>query len=371
VFLAVVLLVPILAACGDDDEGVTVTVTETATATAGATSTTATSTTQPPPSQEPVKIGAICPWSGPAAMAGMFYGDPIIEVVEKQVEESGGILGGRPLQIKKYDSKGTVADAFSAATKAIVGDKLSVVAWGGISGTEATAVAEVACEEDAFFSSCVPVFDVPERECMVAATISMETLVAAIPALITERLQPTPKTAAILAVETAQVTQMLDGWKSGYEGAGIETVFEEIVGPDTQDFSPQLTRIKYENPDVLICYLPTASYMAVATQIVGLGGWGDIQVVTDPVGLTAAGMSGTEGWISVTPWFLDMDNDESRKFIQDYEAIVGKPPDVSHVYFYFSMWTAIHAMELAGTAEDGDSPLGRTGIRHTHGTSSF
>ena len=63
--------------------------------------------------------------------------------------------------------------------------------------------------------------------------------------------------------------------------------------------------------------------------------------------------SGAEGWLTVTPWYLEMDNPESTKFVQDYEAIVGRSPDISHMYMYFSLWTAIEAIELAGTAEDG------------------
>jgi len=86
-----------------------------------------------------------------------------------------------------------------------------------------------------------------------------------------------------------------------------------------------------------------------------LGGWGDTQVVALPTALGAARMAGAEGWFVITPWHLEMDNAESRRFIQDYETAVGMPPDINHIYLYFSLWTAIHAIELAGTAEDGET----------------
>jgi len=354
--LVLALLVPILAACGDDDEGVTVTVTETATATAGATSTTATSTTQPPLSQEPVKIAAINAWSGAAGVSGLYYADPVIEVVEKQVEEMGGILGGRPLEINKYDSQGNIAGATSAATKALIADKLSVVTLGGIGTVEAIAIADLACEEKAFFSSYVPLFDTPERECLVEATVTEEALIDATVTAVTEQLQPTPQTVAILTIEMTNTRKVNEGFKRGYESAGMETVYEEIVPQGTVDFSPYLTKIKYHNPDALILNLSnTAYYMGLAKQIMDLGGWGDIQVVADPVSLTAASWAGAKGWLAITPWYVEMDNPESRKFVQDFEAVAGKSPEPSHIYLYFSLWTAIHAIELAGTAEDGEA----------------
>jgi len=185
----------------------------------------------------------------------MFYADPVIEVVEKQVEEKGGILGGRPLQIEKYDSQGTVSGALSAATKAIVGDKLSVVALGGTGSTEATPIAQVACEENAFFSCYVPIFDTPERECMVEATITDEIVIESVVTLISERLQP--HTAAILALEVTDIHKLTEGWKSGLESAGIDVVYEEILTPGTMDYNSYLTRIKYLDPDVLFIYLNT------------------------------------------------------------------------------------------------------------------
>src|SRR4030042_1872368 len=123
------------------------------------------------------------------------------EVVEKQVKERGGILGGRPLEIKKYDTQATSAGALTAATKAIIEDKLSVVVFGGISGTETTTIAEVACKSNAFYASIAPIFDTPERECMVESTLTLEAFDNSIVTLLTEKLQPKPQTVAILARE--------------------------------------------------------------------------------------------------------------------------------------------------------------------------
>jgi ABC-type branched-subunit amino acid transport system substrate-binding protein len=367
VFVVLSLLFILLPACDGGEEEATSTSIATPTSIINPTATPTITTAGP------VKIGAFSVWTGPAAIAGTYYTDPVIKVVEKQVEESGGILGGRPLEIKKYDTGGTGAGALTAATKAVTEDKLSVIAFGGIGGTETTTIAEVACKSNAFYASNAPIFDTPDRKCMVEGTISLDAVIGSMVNVITEQLQPKPQTVAILTMEQQTVQLLINGWKNGYEKAGIKTISEQRLTPGTIDFTPYLTKIKYLDPDVLILYMTTADYMGVAKQIEDLGGWGDIQVVADPVAFTAAKAPGTVGWLTVTPWYLGMDNAESIKYVQDFKAVNGKSPELAHIYYYFCLWTAIHAIELAGTAEDGgaiaraarsgklefDTPMGR------------
>src|SRR4030042_3338671 len=110
VVLALMLMLSVLAACGgggEEDEPFTSSPTSTATVVPTAIhAPTATATATPvvtptPTSGEPVKIGAICSWSGPAAMSGTYYADNIIKLVEKQVKDMGGILGGREINVSK------------------------------------------------------------------------------------------------------------------------------------------------------------------------------------------------------------------------------------------------------------------------------
>ena len=142
--LALVLIVPILVACGKEKEK-TPTTTPPPTATPGPTPTaTATSTATPTPTPAgPVKIGAIMAWSGPMAISGMLV-DPVIAVVEEQVKNMGGILGGREVKFVRGDDRGTVADAVGQAKKLTLDDKVSILTLGGESMAQFTAVADVA-----------------------------------------------------------------------------------------------------------------------------------------------------------------------------------------------------------------------------------
>jgi ABC-type branched-subunit amino acid transport system substrate-binding protein len=78
----------------------TITVTPTPTVYSTATVTTALS--------DPVKIGAIGPWSGPMGMSGVLA-DQAIALVEWQVKNMGGILGGREIKFVRGDDRGMVA----------------------------------------------------------------------------------------------------------------------------------------------------------------------------------------------------------------------------------------------------------------------
>jgi ABC-type branched-subunit amino acid transport system substrate-binding protein len=127
-FLILILVVPILFACGQD-KGKYLSPTPIATPIATLTPTSAPTTPSPTTLGNPVKIGAISSWSGPAAITGMSFVDPILKLVEKQVKDQGGILGGRDVKFIKYDNRFSVADVVAGAKKLILEDKVSVVLY--------------------------------------------------------------------------------------------------------------------------------------------------------------------------------------------------------------------------------------------------
>jgi len=351
VLLAIALLLSVMAAC-DDDGGVTVTVTETATATA-ATSTTATSTNQPPLSQEPVKIGAVCAWSGVTAMSGMYYGDQVIELLEKQVEEAGGILGGRPVKFVKQDTGSTVSGAASGVIKLVTQDDVSAIAFGGGGPAELEGTSVQAEKSGVLFSAMGVAYDLPEKKYTILAAPTVATLRADSARMVTE-LEPKPRTAGYLLIDTDRNRENYEGVREPAEAAGIETVSVQMCMFGTKDFSPYLTKIKYEDPDVLFISANSEDYMAIASQMMDLGGWGDIQVTCMAPALAAARKEGAAGWIVVTTWNEESDYPASVKFVEDFKALHGVTPDSNHVYFYLSGLAAIEAIKLADT-EDRDA----------------
>ena len=355
-FMVLSLLLLLVPACGGGGEEATPTFTATPTSITTPTATpapTGTATPTPTPSG-PVKIGAIQPWSGPAAMAGLYYADPAIKTVEKQASDMGGILGGRSVKVIKYDNRNSVADSVAGVKKLVLEDKVSALVFGGTTGAQCAAVSDAAAEYKVLFVSNAPLSDLAERKNTLEATVPRRCIVDDVVRLTTEVLKP--KTVAILARnDEFTIGTVIPGWKKGVEAAGIKVVYSEATEIGVQDFTPYLTKIKYLDPDVLLFLQGSEESMTVAKQIMELGGWGHTQVVTQSNSLAAAKMPGAKGWLIMVLWFPGLDTPASVKFKEDFQAANGKLPEINHVFYYSGLWAAIHAIELAGTAEDTEA----------------
>ncbi len=360
--LLTVLVLPILTACDDDDDdGITVTVTETATATASATSTTttdeptttaATSTevTQTT-SDEPVKMGIAMALSGPMAMAGALA-DQVVTMVEKMVEENGGIQVGsvkRPVEFIWYDTKGEISGGQPAWTKLVTQEHISIMAMAGTGGAE--------CENMADLSSTYKVpyidfssdpHDLTDYPYTSRAAHKRATAVVPIAKFI---LDLKPKTVALLGDAEASDHEFFDMLKSmAIDPIEAEVVYEQYVTLGTADYTPYLTRIKGEDPDVIVHYGANfQAFGSVYQNIDGLGGWGDMTYI----GASAPANSyqkmpsavGTYQWMM---WAPTMDNPGTTEYLQACERHKVQP-NPTNVNFWNALWTAIHAVEQAGS----------------------
>ena len=352
--LVLVLIVPILAACGGGEE-------ETASPTPVATSTplltatpTVTPTASPTPTpipSGPVKIGAITSWSGPGAASGVGLADPIINLVEKQVKDMGGILGGRELKVIRYDNRASVAEAIAGAKKLVDDDKVSALVYGGVSGTESEAVAGAAEKLEILYACYGNVPGLADLKFTLNCTATEENWIDIFVTLADKVLKA--KTVAFLATDLADNRHRVQTVKERLKATGANIVYEQYTPIDTTDFTPYLTKIKYENPEVLILEQNNnEANMTVAKQIMELGGWGNAKVLTLPGGEAALRLPGADGWYILVLWLPGLPYPGAVKFEEDYEAMYGRLPSSNHVYFYNPLWTAIYAIEMAGTDTD-------------------
>ena len=240
-------------------------------------------TTTPTTSGSPVKIGAINSWSGPAALSGVSMADPIIKLVEKQVKDQGGILGGREVDVVRYDNRASVAEAQAGVTKLYTDDKVSAITMGGVSGAEFTAVAQ-ACEKiQILFVSIAHVDGLSSYKFTVNATVQSDVDRAIIIRFVNNVLKP--KTVAFFGTNDTSAHENLTYVSDTLKAAGINTVYIDYCPLDTSDFTPYLTKIKYANPDMLYLYSGSNEVnIGVAKQMMELGGWGDIKVVATAAG---------------------------------------------------------------------------------------
>jgi len=355
--LVLSLLVLLVPACGGGEK--TTAPASTPTATLAPTSTptstpsptaTPTATASPAPSG-PVKIGAINSWSGPAAVSGIVMADPIIKTVEKQVKDMGGILGGREVQVVKYDNRASVAEAVAGATKLYYDDKVSALVFGGVGEAEMEAVSAFAQENKILYVALGGIANLAEKTFTVNATVARDVIVPHGVQAVLKILKP--KTAALLAVDQSDPRTRTQWRKELLEAAGVKVVYEDYIPIDTTDYSPYLTKIKYDNPDVAFFDSGVNEFfITIAKQIMELGGWGNIQAFSFPPGESAKAMPGAQGWYLQVLWLPEQQNPGSVKFLNDFQAANGRAPTSTHIYYYNCLWTAISAIELAGTDTD-------------------
>lgn len=102
---------------------------------------------------EPIRIGAAYPLTGPAATNGVLAALGHDMIIDK-INAEGGILG-RPVESFTRDSKGTPADATSAARDLITLDNVDFIVGGFTSG-EGLAISEVALQEEVVYIAAIP-----------------------------------------------------------------------------------------------------------------------------------------------------------------------------------------------------------------------
>ncbi len=350
--LVLVLLVPLLAACGDDNkETTTVTATRTVTATPGATTPAPTTPPATPTKKEPVKLGLIQAWSGGAAVVGTGYVDPIVALVEDELKEMGGILGGRPVEFIRHDDQSSPAGDVAGVAK-FAGDKsVSAVLLGGASGAAIGATAGEAAKQR------IPFFTL-YNEFAKDIDISYATGIYGSQANTWRKMMDmvyalNAKTMAVFGMRDLETEVTWPGFKKEVESKGIKIVYDDVFNPGTIDFSPYLTRIKFANPDVLIFIPIVAPYpQNVFKQIVDLGGWGKIRVITpSKQTMTAANLPGAEGVIAWTTWIPGSTYPGAQSFEKAYVKKYGKLPIEGQPDQYWAIWTAIKAIEMAGSSD--------------------
>jgi len=310
--------------------------------------------TSDPSNDGPVRIGLLADWTGPTGITGPMV-DEVADLVEEQVEETAGILGGRPINIVKADSQGTVSGAVAGFRKLTL-DGVSVVV-GGASNAAGTLVNVETAEHEK-----VPYIDwglAPDDLAgypytIRAITIKTRPLAQQAVEFVVKQLEPTTVAFLLDNVEMFELSSELE-WR--LEAEGVKIVQIEHIEVGTMDFTPDLTKIKYRNPDLIICgFANPSAYMAIYKQIMDLGGWDDIQFLSvAPISLLGSTMPGAQGTYHLLSWYAELPVPGNLEFVQAMKAKYGRDPNIAQFYAYTCLWTAIHAIELAGSDDPQDT----------------
>ncbi|MDD5093169.1 MAG: ABC transporter substrate-binding protein [Dehalococcoidia bacterium] len=353
--LVLALLMPALVACDDDDEE---------DATMPSTTTLEKTTPAATVSKEPVKIGILMSWTGPASIAGT-TADTLIKLVDNEMKMEGGInVGGviRPIEWVRYDDKTQVADNVAGYKKLVLDDHVSAVVFGGATATSLTAASDSAEELHVpLFSLGSTPADLSNRpytiRCLMPNLFSASTMVMD---FVLKDLKP--KTVGFLVGDMKETRDRTSMMKERCSAAGVKVVYEQFVTSGTVDFSPFLTRIRMDNPDVLFADSGGSEtfYINLYTQMPALGGWGNIKLVSPSSASggnalnsleNKAGAEGSYHWVL---WAPGLPYAGAKAFEQAYEAVLGKRVQTVDVNMYYPLSVALKAIELAGSDKPAD-----------------
>lgn len=225
--------------------------------------------TSAPEGKEPYKIGAVFDISGKSSSLGIPERDTA-EMVVAEINKNGGI-NGHPINLIVVDSKSNETEAALAAKK-LIQQGVAAIIGASTSGTT-MAMVDIIQNNNIPLISCAAsvriVEPVTDRK-WVFKTAQSDSFVAA---RIIDYLMSKGLTKVGLAtVNNAYGDSGRAEFEKAAKTAGLTIVAAEKFEQDDTNMTPQLTGIKRENPDAVICWAipPAASTFTVNYMQMGI-----------------------------------------------------------------------------------------------------
>ncbi|GAB4245942.1 MAG: ABC transporter substrate-binding protein [Thermoleophilia bacterium] len=357
VYLAVVLALAVVVTgvvgCGGG--GATTT---TAAPSTESTAAPSTETTAAGPTGEPIVVGAVVSATGAAAPLG----EPeraTLQMMEKQVNEAGGVLG-RPLKIIIEDDQSNSKEAVTATQKLIQQDKVVAIIGGTISPSTLamkpiTAQAKI---PHLAMAAANAITDEPPIDWIWRTPPKDALAVAKALKYISENLKVTK--IAVLHDENAFGSSGAAEIEKTAKDWGLEIVGKESYKTDETDLTTQLTKLKGANPEVLVVW-GTNPGPAVAAKNMKQLGW-DIPYVgshgiankkfIELAGDAAEGVVFPAGKLLIPSSITDPQQKAIvDQFVAAYQAAVGQLPPTFAGHAFDALGLLLKAIDTAQSTE--------------------
>lgn len=280
--------------------------------------------------EEPLKIGIVTTLSGaPAAL-----GEQLVDGFQLAVEEMGGEMGGRPVEVVIRDDELQPEVAQLAARELVEREGVDFVV-GTTFSNMLQAIFKPVTDAEVFLLSpnagpstfagrnCHPFFfatsyqNDQNHEVMgrVATESGFERVV-------------------LLAPNYQAGRDSFAGFKKSYEGEVVEEIFVPL---EQQDFSAELARIAEARPDALFAFMPGGLGVRLVGQFRQAGLADQMAFLsaftTDETTLPAQGEAAL-GFLTGSSWAPDLDNEANRAFVEAYIAAHDAVPGsyAAHAY---------------------------------------
>ncbi|MBA1264608.1 ABC transporter substrate-binding protein [Stutzerimonas stutzeri] len=327
---------------------------------------------------DPVKVGMLLPYTGTYAALG----EAITNGMNLAIEEKGGNLGGRPVEVVTVDSEADAGKAVQNMRKLISGSKVDVVIGPVHSGVGMAAV-KVA------------------RQSGVPLIITNAGFNAATGPMCAPNIFRTSFTSWQTAYPMGQVAadrgyknivtvawrygfgvESVAGFKEGFEKAG-GTVSKEIyvAFPDVE-FQSQLTEIAALKPDAVFVFFAGGGAAKFVKDYAAAGLQGRIPLLGSGFlteGTLLAQGDAAEGVLTTLHYADSLDTPQNKSFRSEYRQKFGKEADIYAVQGYDAGLLLAQSLDkVKGNTQDRDawiaameqtridSPRGEWGFSKAH-----
>jgi len=300
--------------------------------------------------QPPVKIGF------PGAHK-VFIGAQLLkgaQLATAMINEDGGILDGRQIELVVYDTGFSPAEGVSAVQRLINEDGVKLIT-GELSSTVAYAEIPVIQEAGALFMPSLPKHPGItqtgyDRIFRVNSTTQMD--IDAFRPILLERFAD--KSVALITENSEAWIDSRRMLREVFDKPG-QIVFDDLYELDQGDYTALVTNVRRSGAEVLCITGTTPEHYANIIRSAGEIGYRPhiclVPGILFPGAVEIAGEA-MEGAVSADVYVPNLDNEMNRKFVAAYEAAHGTKPDKGVALGFESVWVLAQAMEMARTADD-------------------
>jgi branched-chain amino acid transport system substrate-binding protein len=306
---------------------------------------------------DPIVIGMFGPMTGERAALGIRFSEAA-QMFSEEVNAKGGI-GGRKLEVRIEDTRGTPRDAAGIAQK-FAADPAVLAVVGGQTSTESMAAGPILA--DAQLAQVAPTASHPDYTKI--SPYQFRT-VATNPTMVQPHVDMLTK---MMGMTKIAIVYFNDDWgmlvsqltAARLKEIGVPVVLSEAMIPDARDFRPLITKIRSAKPDgifLITHYAEAALFMQQLRQADPMLKVAATDTLNDPKFIELAN-GAAEGVVMPTPFLPE--SPAAAAFSKAYEAKFGKEPNYYSACSYDALLVVTNAMQLL-TAKG--KPLTRQAIR--------
>lgn len=300
---------------------------------------------------DPLVIGMFGPMSGERSALGLRFREAA-EMFTDEINEAGGI-GGRMLEIRAEDSRGSPREAAAIAQK-FADDSEILAVVGGQTSTESMAAGPILA--DAELTQISPTAGHPDyvkiSEYQFRTTPTHASLVQPHVTLLTDHMGMKKIALVYFNDDWGLVTSEMVS-ESIAKDTDAEVVLNEAMIPATRDFRPLITKILSAEPDGIFLashYGESALFMQQLRQADPDIKVASTSTLTDPKFIELSG-GAAEGVIMPTPFLASAP--AAAEFSKKYEALYDKEPNYYSAFSYDAFFIIAEAMKaIAARGEE-------------------